>query len=127
MGRLIEPGSNARTRLMIGTGKLLPAQNPAYRFAAVSPSGNAEGVFFVVVIFKLTNINLQIISNDEFRISNIEVLCSLINQSTTLTQSTTQLIPTQKYCLFFYTIIYISTRLANSFKAYNDKDFNNRR
>jgi len=55
MGRLLEPVSNGRARLMI---EIIPypiaiatgiKQNPAYRFAAAqyTPSGKMEGVIFV--------------------------------------------------------------------------------
>jgi len=54
MGRLIEPVSNGRARLMI---EMIPVkigvkQNPAYRFAAVqyTPSVKMGGVFFELVL-----------------------------------------------------------------------------
>jgi len=48
MGRLIEPVSNGRARLMIEAMQM--EQNPAYSFAAAnnSPFGNGRGFLFLI-------------------------------------------------------------------------------
>jgi hypothetical protein len=50
MGRLLEPVSNGRARLMIETALQPAEQNPAYRFAAekIPLSAKQKGVIFCI-------------------------------------------------------------------------------